>query len=149
LQIKRSVNIPIKGISSIKYELRENNRQTRERSDISEAIDIVFACKRSRFSDAVLIHLYSKRIKQKKEKIAINKINILKNGEERISTALDDETKIINIEVTTSELTESKTNCNILNLLGLIFERLRINAKRNGTAITFIVDKTIFTVLNI
>ncbi len=64
-------------------------------------------------------------------------------------TALEDVTKIINIAATVSELAESKTNCNILNLLVLIFERLRINAKRNGTAIIFIVEKTIFTVLNI
>jgi hypothetical protein len=139
----------MKGISSIKYELRENNRQTRERSDISEAIDIVFACKRSRFSDAVLIHLYSRRIRQKKEKITIKRINIFKNGEEKMLTALEDVTKIINIAVTVSELAESKTYCNILNLFELIFERLKINAKRNGTAITFIVEKIIFVVLNI
>jgi len=73
----------------------------------------------------------------------------LKNGEERIFFALADASKIMNIEATASEFAKSKTACNVLILLELIFERLRMNAKRNGTAIIFIVEKTIFDVLNI
>jgi hypothetical protein len=141
--------IPIKGISSIQYELRENTRQTRERSDIRQAIDIVLACKRSRFRDAFFIHLYSRRIRQKKEKITINRTNILKKLEEKILIALADVIKIISITETVMILTESKTSCNILIPLDLIFDILKINAKRKGTARIFIVEKTIFIVLNI
>ena len=149
MQTKINAIIPIKGISSIQSELRVNNRQTRENSDIREAIDIVFACKRSRFRDAVFIHLYNRRIKQQKEKITIKRANILKKLEDKILTALTYVTKIIIIEEMVMVLAESKTNCNILIFLELIFERLRINAKRNGTAIIFINEKIMFNVLNI
>ena len=129
--------------------LRVNNRQTRERSDIRKAIDIVFTCKRSRFRVAVFFHLYNRKIKQQKEKITIKRTNILKKLEEKMSTALTDATKIINIAETVRVLAENKTSCNILIPLDFIFERLSINAKRNGTAMILIVEKIMFNVLNI
>jgi hypothetical protein len=124
-----------------------NNRQTRETSDIREAIDIVFACKRSRFRDAVLIHLYNVRIRQKKEKITIKRTRILSKPEDKMPMALTDAIIIINIVETVIVLAESTTNCKILILLDLIPERFRINAKRNGTNMIFTGDRSRFNLL--
>jgi hypothetical protein len=56
---------------------------------------------------------------------------------------------IINIAERIRVLAESKTNCNILIPPDLIFERLRINAKRNGTAMIFMVERIMFNVVKI
>jgi len=70
--------MPKKGIISIQCELRVNNRQTRKRSDIKDVIDIVTACKRSLFRDAVFIHLYCRKTRQQKEKMTIKRTKVLK-----------------------------------------------------------------------
>jgi hypothetical protein len=144
-----SANTPIKGISSIQCESKENKRQTRERSDIMETIDIDFVCKRSRFSDALLIHLYCRKTRQQKDKITIKRTDKLNKLEDKMSNALADVSIIISTAEMISALTISKTSCNTLIPFDFIFERQKINAKRNGTVIILINDKIMFNLLKI
>jgi hypothetical protein len=144
-----SANIPIKGISSIQCESKVKKMQTRENSDIRETIDIDFACKRSRFNDALLIHLYCRKIMQQKEKTTTNRTDKLNILEDKMPNAPEDASIIINTVEMISALTISKISCNILIPLDLIFERQRINAKRNGTAIILIDENIMFNLLNI
>jgi len=142
--------MPIKGISATQFELGRIKSPTRKTSDIREVIDIVIACKRSRFRDALFIHLYSKKIRQQKEKITTKRTNVLNKYEDNIFIALSDAvTTIINIAKSSRALTESIVNCNILIPLDLIFERLSINAKRNGTAMIFMDERIMFSVVKI
>ncbi|MDR2583136.1 MAG: hypothetical protein LBC75_06620 [Fibromonadaceae bacterium] len=60
-----------------------------------------------------------------------------------------DATIIINITEKVRVLVKNEANCNILILLDLIFERLSINEKRNGTIIIFIDERIIFNLLKI
>jgi len=123
--MKRNAIIPINGTSSIQLELGRIKSPTRKIRDIKEVIDIVIAWKRSRFSDALLIHLYSKKIRQQKEKITIKRTNVLNKKEDSILIASSDAvTTIINIAERSRTLAESIANCNILIPLDLIFERL-------------------------
>jgi len=80
--------------------------------------------------------------------MTIKRTKILKKLEEKMLIALTDVIIIINIAEMVRILAESKTNCNIFIFLELIFERLKINAKRNGTAMIFIAEKIMFAVLN-
>jgi hypothetical protein len=148
--MRRNAIIPIKGTSPIQFELGRNKSPTRKIRDIREVIDIVIAWKRSRFSDALLIHLYSKKIRQQKEKITIKRTNVLNKKEDSILIASSDAvTTIINITERSRALAESIANCNILIPLDLIFERLRINAKRNGTDMIFMDERIMFSVVKI
>jgi len=56
---------------------------------------------------------------------------------------------MINIAITIRVLAESKIYCNNLIPFDLIFERLSINMKINGTAIIFIVEKIMLNVVKI
>ncbi|MDR2595379.1 MAG: hypothetical protein LBC87_11475 [Fibromonadaceae bacterium] len=58
-------------------------------------------------------------------------------------------TIIINITEKVRVLVKNEANCNILIPLDLIFERLSINEKRNGTIIIFIDERIIFNLLKI
>jgi guanylate kinase len=110
-------------MSSIQCEPKANKRQTREISDIKDIIDIDFACTRSRFSEAVFIHLYCRKIRQQKEKTTTKRIDKLKKIEDKILNASADVNTIMNTSKTINELAESKTSCNIFIPLDLIFER--------------------------
>jgi hypothetical protein len=145
--MKTSVNIPIKGIISSQCELRVNNRQTRDRSDIKEVIDIVTACKRSLFRDVFFIHLYCRKTRQQKEKITTKRTNVLKKLDAKNTIKPKGETKMTNIAKTIRILAESKINCNNLILLDFILERFSINAKRKGTTIILIVEKIMLYVV--
>ena len=114
-----------------------------------EANDMVLACTRSRLSDALLIHLYCRKMKQLKEKITIKINNALNQEEEKMFIASADVPLIINIANKARVLTESRTNCNTFIPLDLIFERLSINAKRMGTIIIFMDEKIMLYVLKI
>jgi len=114
-----------------------------------EVIDIVFACKRSRLKDAVFIHLYCRNIKQQKEKMTIKRTDILSKVEDKMPIASSDATIIMNIAEMVRVLAESKTNCNVLMLPDLIFERLSMNEKINGTAMIFINERIMFDLLDI
>jgi hypothetical protein len=112
-----------------------------------EMIDIDFACTRSRFSEAVFIHLYCRKIRQQQEKITIERTDILNKPEDKMSNALATVNIIITIAKKISVLAEIKTNCNIFIPLDFSFERKKKNAKRNGTAIILSAEKIMFNLL--
>ena len=58
-------------------------------------------------------------------------------------------TATIDVTERASVLAESNISCNILNLLDLIFERLSINEKRNGTIMILINVRIMFNLLEI
>jgi hypothetical protein len=73
-----------------------------------EIIDIDFACKRSRFSEARFIHvflLYCRKIRQHKEKTTIKITDKLNKTEDKIPKASADANTMMNTAETTSILT--------------------------------------------